>query len=84
MANTPIKNQLPERELYEQKYRSSRMNLLLVVIFTVVNLILLVTNTDTYFLFSAFIPYAIATIGMMLCGRLPEEYYPVRSISDGK
>ena len=75
MANTPIKNQLPERELYEQKYRSSRMNLLLVVIFTVVNLILLVTNTDTYFLFSAFIPYFITLMGMSVCGLFPKEYY---------
>ena len=70
-----MKNQVSERELYEQKYRSSRMNLLLVVIFTAVNLVLLVTNADTYFLFSAFIPYFITLTGMAVCGLFPKEYY---------
>ena len=75
MANKPMKNQLSERELYEQKYRSSRMNLLLVVVFTIINLILLATNADSYFLFSAFIPYFITFMGMTVCGLLPQEYY---------
>ena len=51
------------------------MNLLLVVIFTAINMLLLVTNADLYFLFSAFVPYFIAGIGMLLCGRFPEDYY---------
>ena len=51
------------------------MNLLLVVAFTAINLILLITNANSYFLFSAFVPYFIAGLGMMLCGRFPEEYY---------
>lgn len=76
MANRFVQNQLTQRQIYEQKYRVSRMNLLLVIAFTLINIVILVANLDTYFLFSAFIPYAIATIGMMLCGRLPEEYYP--------
>ena len=63
------------RALYEQKYRTSRMNLLLVVAFTVINLILLVTNANSYFLFSAFIPYFITSLGMLFCGRFPEEFY---------
>ncbi|MBR6742460.1 MAG: hypothetical protein IKM09_03340 [Clostridia bacterium] len=53
----------------------SRSNLLLVVVFTVINLILLVTNSNSYFLFSAFIPYFITDLGMLLCGRYPEEVY---------
>ena len=61
--------------VYEQKYNSARMNLLIVVAFTVINLILLVTNSDTYFLFSAFVPYFITVIGMVLCGRFPMEDY---------
>jgi hypothetical protein len=28
-----------------------------------------------YFLFSAFIPNFIASLGMLLCGRFPEDYY---------
>lgn len=75
MANPAMKNQLSPRQLYEQKYRVSRMNLLLVLVFTAINLILLVTNADSYFLFSAFLPYYFAGIGMLLCGRFPPEFY---------
>ena len=75
MAKIFSQNQLSQRELYEQKYRTSRINLLIVVIFTMVNVILLVTNADMYFLFSAFLPYYIAGIGMLLCGRFPDDYY---------
>lgn len=67
--------ELSPREKYEQKYKASRMNLLLVIIMTAINLILLITNSDRYFLFSAFVPYYTAFIGMFLCGRFPEEYY---------
>jgi len=75
MANFQMQGHPSQRAFYEQKYRTSRMNLLLVVAFTAINLILLVTNSNSYFLFSAFIPYFIASIGMLLCGRFPEEYY---------
>lgn len=75
MANSIMQAQLSPRKKCEQKYKSSRMNLLLVVIITAINLLLLVTNRDTYFLFSAFIPYFIAGLGMYLCGRFPDEYY---------
>lgn len=75
MAKFFNQEHLSQREIYEQKYRSSRMNLLLVVVFTAINLLLLVTNSNSYFLFSAFIPYFITSIGMLLCGRFPEEFY---------
>ncbi len=71
--NTP--NTLSNKQVLETKYNNSRMNLLLVVAFTAINIVLLVTKSDTYFLFSAFIPYAMVTLGMMLCGMFPEEYY---------
>lgn len=75
MANFAAQNQLSPRSLYEQKYKVSRMNLLLVLVFTAINLILLVTNANSYFLFSAFLPYYFALIGMLLCGRFPPEFY---------
>ena len=68
-------HQLTERAIYEQKYKTSRLNLLLVVIFTTINLILLVTNSNSYFLFSAFAPYFLTAIGMSACGLFPAEYY---------
>jgi len=53
----------------------SRANLLLVVAFTLINVMLLVLNANVYFLFSAFIPYFLADVGMLLCGRYPAEFY---------
>ncbi len=68
-------NTLSNRQTLETKYNQSRSNILLVVAFTVINLILLVINSNTYFLFSAFIPYMLGDFGMMLCGMYPAEYY---------
>ena len=42
-----------------------------------INVVLLVTNSDTYFLFSAYVPYLIADLGMLFCGMYPSEYYDV-------
>lgn len=75
MANTTQTQQLSQREVLTNKYRSARHNILLVVVFTLINIILLVTNSNTYFLFSASIPYVIADLGMALCGKYPAEYY---------
>jgi glycerophosphoryl diester phosphodiesterase len=59
----------------ETKYNSSIANLLLVVVFSAVNIVMLLVNADTYFLFSAFLPYFAVDYGMFLCGMYPEEYY---------
>jgi len=72
MTNELIKQ---ERARLEGKYRTSRYNLLLVIIFTVVNIVLLVTQSNRYFLFSATVPYFIADIGMVFGGMYPEEFY---------
>lgn len=68
-------NTLPDRQNLEKKYNSARFNLLLVVAFTAVNIILLVTNSNSYFLFSAYVPYMIADLGMYYCGMYPDEFY---------
>ncbi len=64
-----------EREILESKYDSSLYNILLVVGLTAINILLLVTNSNTYFLFSAYIPFILADLGMFLCGMYPSEYY---------
>ena len=63
------------REDYEQKYNSSRGQLLFVLAMTVINIVLLVSKSDLYFLFSAFIPYFLVDLGMYMCGMYPSEYY---------
>ena len=78
MTNALIKQ---ERVRLAGKYKTSRYNLLLVIIFTVINLVLLVTQSNRYFLFSATVPYFIADIGMTFGGMYPDEFYFETGIS---
>ena len=66
---------LSQRQVLAGKYHTARMNLLLVVGFTVINLVLLLANSYTYFLFSASVPYYLTDLGMYLCGKYPAEFY---------
>ncbi len=52
------------REYLTRKVSGARGTLLMVVIFTVVNLVLLLLQADTYFLFSASVPYYFTALGM--------------------
>ena len=70
-----MQNNLPQRRLLEARYNKSRHNLLLVLIFTAINIVLLVTNANSYFLFSAYVPYMLVDLGMDMCGMYPAEYY---------
>lgn len=54
------------------KVSIARNNLLLVIVFTVINIILAACNSGSYFLFSAFIPYFSAYIGAAIY-HYPEE-----------
>ncbi len=77
MANLFNKNNisLSSRQQLESRYATARGNLLIVVCFSVINMVLMIAGSDTYFLFSAFIPYILTTFGMMFCGKLSEEWY---------
>ena len=66
---------LSDRQTLEAKNKNARGNLLLVVVFTVINIFLLVTESSTYFLFSAFIPYLLVDLGMWYGGMYSPEYY---------
>ena len=61
--------------MYQQRYNSARYSLLLVVIFTAINCIMCAFGSDSYFLFSASIPYFIALTVAMYCGVMPDYYY---------
>lgn len=56
---------LTVRERLQQQYRSARGNLLLMLIFTLVNIVLLVAGSDTMFLFSATVPYLAISFGII-------------------
>lgn len=66
---------VPMQQMLVSRYNSARFNLLLVAGFTAINLIMLISNTFTYFLFSASIPYAMVDLAMYLCGKYPSDYY---------
>lgn len=72
--NSATRNQSP-RQTLESRFASARHNILLVVVFTAINIILLVTNSNMYFLFSAYIPYILVDLGMLFCGLYPSEIY---------
>lgn len=59
----------------QRRYVSARSNLIFIVALTVINIVILATGGDSYFLFSASIPYIITATAMSLCGMLPPEYY---------
>ena len=73
--NQPVGVQLSQKQIYENNYNGTRGNILLVVLFTAINIVLLISNSNTYFLFSAFIPYALVDVGRYICGMYPSEYY---------
>ncbi len=66
---------LSERDMHLQRYRSSRFDLLFMILLTLVNLILVIAGGSTYFLFSAFVPYQMALIGYILSGMMPDDFY---------
>lgn len=63
------------REALNQRYKLARNNLLLIILFTLINCSFALFGGGTYFLFSAFIPYMLVVTGMDLSGKFPEEYY---------
>ena len=80
-ANTPYAAPMGPREMTQRKYNNCRANLLLVVLFTVINLFTL-TFGNSYFLFSATLPALFPAVMSELAadteylasmGILPEE-----------
>lgn len=69
--NKPIKT----KEMYQRDLLTSRMTLLLAVIFTVVNLVMVLFDDSTGFLFSAAIPHYTSFFFAFNCGILSEAYY---------
>ncbi|MGM9637142.1 MAG: hypothetical protein ACI3YK_04050 [Eubacteriales bacterium] len=59
----------------QNKLNISRGNLMLVILFTVINCALLIGGSTTYFLFSAIVPYALIATSQYLTGFAPLEAY---------
>ncbi len=59
-ASAPTKT---EYQVAKEKYASGRANLLLMIVFTVINIVLLLVNADVMFIFSATVPYYAVVFG---------------------
>ncbi len=68
---TPIS---PRQQLNNQ-YNTARYNLVLALALTLLNIVVLLTGGDSYWLFSAFLPYYMVLDGVICCGKMPQEYY---------
>ena len=74
MAVTRLRNgTMSRRDLLENRYNSTRRNLLLVAVVTLLNVVII--KSDMYYLFSAMLPYTIAYLAALFCGVFPAEYY---------
>ena len=56
-------NQMTPRQMAEGRYKSARLDLLIVIVFTVLNIVLLFGGSETMMLFSATVPYVIVVLG---------------------
>lgn len=65
------------RGAYEVTYLKSRANLLWVVVFTLVNVVFSLLGQDSYFLFSASVPYFVSIFGRVLFDELGAASYLV-------
>ena len=73
--NKTKKQNMTEEQKLRTRYSTARTNILLVIILTVINSALLFLGSDTYFVFSAAIPYYMTLMGLLYTGRMPAEWY---------
>lgn len=74
-------NNLSEKELLMQKVNTARYNMLLVAVLTLINAIMLLTGADSYFLFSASLPYHLAILGAEFTAQTGSAIYTVLSVA---
>lgn len=64
-----------EKPMLQSRFNAARTNLILVVAFSIFNILALATNSGYYFLFSLSIPYLLTDIGMFFTGMYPDDVY---------
>lgn len=67
--------QLSPRQLAESNFKSARFDILAVALLTIINMVILLTGSDSYFLFSACVPFYLTMYAMLFTGRFPPEFY---------
>lgn len=74
--NTPVDKN--SREYLQRRAANGRHSLLLIVIFTAVNMVMTLLDTGTYFLFSASVPYHLVLMGMAFDNGFADGAWNVR------
>lgn len=69
-GNANTNAQPSSRDALQGKYNAARASLLAVILFTLVNVILVFVDSNTYFLFSLFVPYILVALGALYTGRI--------------
>ena len=64
---------LSPRAVLENQYKVARINLLVAIAFTILNII--TVTGGTYMLFSVYLPYLLVVIGASWCGMMPADWY---------
>ena len=75
LFKNPKNQNMTEEQKLRTRYNTARTNILLVIILTLINSALLFLGSDTYFVFSAAIPYYMTLMGLLYTGRMPAEWY---------
>ena len=78
-GNTNNPNETPRQKLTRQ-YASGRSTLLSLVIFSAINMVLLLLNSETYFLFSATVPYYLTAFCMSLDDLMGGAFFTVGAV----
>lgn len=72
---TPENSAANELAKLTRRAQSARMDIIVVVLFTVVNIALMLFGSLTYFLFSVSLPYYFCYFMSLYTGRMPKEIY---------
>lgn len=72
---TPENSAANELAKLTRRAQSARMDIIVVVLFTVVNIALMLFGSLTYFLFSVSLPYYYCYFMSLYTGRMPKEIY---------
>ncbi|MBQ7365345.1 MAG: hypothetical protein IJW46_07085 [Clostridia bacterium] len=70
-----LAKQVKTKELYARDLKISSMNILAMAALTLVNIVLVITNSDSSFPFSASIPLYLVLIFSEMCGMRPDAFY---------
>ena len=73
--NNTGRKKLTLGESYEQRLSVVRVDIFALILLTVINTVIVATGGDTYYLFSAAVPYYMVSIAVAMTGHLPADIY---------